>query len=135
MSPEEIAARMDGRLVAYADGRVEAFLPSPMVQNHAAFIERLDDGTLACLWFGGTLEGKSDISIYGTTLRPGAGSWAPFVRLSHDPDRSEQNPVLWRNGLGQWQLFHTAQPSGNQDECLLRARSRGSSRQVLWVIR
>lgn len=123
MSPEEIAARMDGRLVSGADGRLEAFLPSPMVQNHAAFIERLDDGTLVCLWFGGTLEGKSDISIYGTTLAIGAESWSPSVRLSYDPDRSEQNPVLWRNGAGQWQLFHTAQPSGNQDECLLRARN------------
>lgn len=122
MSPEEIAARMNGRLEAGADGRIEAFLPSPMVQNHAAFIERLEDGTLACLWFGGTLEGKSDISIYATTLAPGAESWGPSVRLSHDPERSEQNPVLWGNGRGEWQLFHTAQPSGNQDECLLRAR-------------
>src|SRR5690606_4499052 len=38
------------------------------------------------------------------------------------PDRSEQNPVLAHNGRG-WQLFHTAQPAGNQDECLLRARN------------
>jgi predicted neuraminidase len=93
-----------------------------MVQNHAAFIELLDDGSLACLWFGGTLEGKSDISIYGTTLAPGADRWTPSVQLSNDPDRSEQNPVLTRTGQGRWQLFHTAQPSGNQDECLLRAR-------------
>lgn len=122
MSPDEIAQRMHGQLESGADGRLEAFLPSPMVQNHAAFIERLDDGTLACLWFGGTLEGKSDISIYAATLQPGAESWSDAVRLSHDPARSEQNPVLWRNGAGAWQLFHTAQPAGNQDECLLRAR-------------
>lgn len=121
MSPDEIAARMDGHLRSGAEGRVEAFLPSPMVQNHAAFLERFDDGTLACLWFGGTLEGKSDISIYASTLRPGAENWSGWIRLSDDPDRSEQNPVLWRNGEGQWQLFHTAQPAGNQDECLLRA--------------
>jgi predicted neuraminidase len=122
MSPDEIASRMDGHLTPGNDGRVEAFLPSPMVQNHAAFIERLDDGTLACLWFGGSLEGKSDISIHGATLSPGAASWSASAQLSHDADRSEQNPVLWRNGAGDWQLFHTAQPSGNQDECLLRAR-------------
>jgi predicted neuraminidase len=122
MSPDEIASRMNGQLTAGGDGRLEALLPSPMVQNHAAFIERLDDGTLACLWFGGTLEGKSDISIYATTLSPGAQSWSASVQLSDDPARSEQNPVLWRNGRGEWQLFHTAQPAGNQDECLLRAR-------------
>jgi predicted neuraminidase len=122
MSPDEIAARMDGRLTAGDDGRLEAFLPSPMVQNHAAFIETLDDGTLACLWFGGTLEGKSDISIFGATLAPGADCWSDFTQLSDDSARSEQNPVLWRDGAGQWHLFHTAQPSGNQDECLLRAR-------------
>jgi predicted neuraminidase len=122
MTPDDIAARMDGQLSAGPDGRIEALLPSPMVQNHAAFIEQLEDGALACLWFGGTLEGKSDISIYGATLAPAADRWSPPVRLSHDPDRSEQNPVLWRNGEGVLQLFHTAQPSGNQDECLLRAR-------------
>ena len=122
MTPDEIETRMTGQLAAVGGGRLEAFLPSPMVQNHAAFIELLDDGTLACLWFGGTLEGKSDISIYGTTLAPGADRWTPSVQLSDDPERSEQNPVLTRDGQGRWQLFHTAQPSGNQDECLLRAR-------------
>ncbi len=122
MSPDEIASRMDGHLTPGNDGRVEAFLPSPMVQNHAAFIERLDDGTLACLWFGGSLEGKSDISIHGATLSQGAARWSASTQLSNDTDRSEQNPVLWRNGAGDWQLLHTAQPSGNQDECLLRAR-------------
>lgn len=131
MSPEEIAERMDGRLVEGADGRFEAFLPSPMVQNHAAFIERLDDGSLACLWFGGTLEGKSDISIYASTLTPGAQSWSAYSQLSNDPERSEQNPVLWKNGHGTWQLLHTAQPSGNQDECLLRAREVGFANGTL----
>src|SRR5690606_25705125 len=121
MSPDDIAAAMTGRLIAGQSGRMEAFLPSPMVQNHAAFIERLDDGTLACLWFGGTLEGKSDISIFGSTLAPGADAWSAPIQLSDDPGRSEQNPVLAQNGQG-WQLFHTAQPAGNQDECLLRAR-------------
>ncbi|UXN71000.1 exo-alpha-sialidase [Devosia neptuniae] len=122
MTPDEIAARMTGQIEPAGQGLQAAYLPSPMVQNHAAFIERLDDGTLACLWFGGTLEGKSDISIFGCTLAPGSDRWSAPMRLSDDPDRSEQNPVLTRDGQGQWQLFHTAQPSGNQDECLLRAR-------------
>ena len=112
---------MSGELRAAADGMVEAFLPSPMVQNHAAFLERFEDGTLVCLWFGGTLEGKADISIFGSTLAPGADRWSAPVQLSNDPERSEQNPVLAHNGR-EWQLFHTAQPAGNQDQCLLRAR-------------
>ncbi|SEQ48465.1 Predicted neuraminidase (sialidase) [Devosia sp. YR412] len=127
MTPEEIEIRMTGQVTALPHGLSEAYLSSPMVQNHAAFIELLDDGSLACLWFGGTLEGKSDISIYGSTLAPGADRWSAPARLSHDPDRSEQNPVLTRNGQGQWQLIHTAQPSGNQDECLLRRRDIGFS--------
>lgn len=122
MTPDEIALRMDGRLVGLADGRHEAFLASPMIQNHAAFLELLDDGSLACLWFGGTLEGKSDISIHGCVLKPGEKAFGPTVQLSSDADRSEQNPVLTRDGQGVWHLIHTAQPAGNQDECLLRIR-------------
>lgn len=122
MTPDEIGARMDGQLIGGIDGRVEALLASPMVQNHAAFIELLDDGTLACLWFGGTLEGKSDISIHSATLAPAADRFGPTVRLSHDAERSEQNPVLARDQQGNWHLIHTAQPAGNQDECLLRTR-------------
>jgi predicted neuraminidase len=112
---------MTGQLADTPDGRMVALLPSPAVQNHAAFIEALDDGTLACLWFGGTLEGKADVSIFGCTLAPGADRWSAPVRLSDDPLRSEQNPVLAHDGRGRWQLFHTAQPDGNQDQCLLYA--------------
>jgi predicted neuraminidase len=122
MTPDEIAARMDGRLVDGPDGRREALLASPMVQNHTAFIELLDDGGLACLWFGGTLEGKSDISIHGSVLPAGGGQWGSTVQLSHDTERSEQNPVLVRDSVGRLHLVHTAQPAGNQDECLLRMR-------------
>lgn len=125
MTPDDIQALMTGQITTSPQGLAQAYLPSPMVQNHAAFIELLGDGSLACLWFGGTLEGKSDISIYGTTLAPGSDQWTAPVRLSDDPDRSEQNPVLTRDGTGQWHLVHTAQPSGNQDECLLRTRPIG----------
>lgn len=131
MSPDEIAKAMKGHVTKGAQGLSEALLPSPMIQNHAAFIDFFDDGTLFCLWFGGTLEGKSDISIYGTTLAPGATEWAPVVQLSNDPDRSEQNPTLVRQPGGGWQLFHTAQPAGNQDECLLRMRAISHDHGVL----
>lgn len=120
MSPEDIARNMTGALYAAVPGRDEALLSSPMIQNHAAFLHQLDDGAVVCSWFGGTLEGKSDISIFASVLLPGATVWGPPQRLSDDPAHSEQNPVLFTAPDGRLWLFHTSQPSGNQDECRIR---------------
>ncbi|NBZ86323.1 glycosyl hydrolase [Rhodobacteraceae bacterium CYK-10] len=120
----QIEARMDGVLHRHATetDRIEAFLPSPCVQNHAAFLALLPGGALACAWFGGTMEGKSDISIWLSRLAPCASRWSPAERLSHAPDRSEQNPVLWVAPGGEVWLFHTSQPGGRQDECEIHVR-------------
>ncbi|MGI3165011.1 sialidase family protein [Pseudooceanicola sp. 200-1SW] len=115
MTPEEIASRMDGALEPREGGQW-AVLPAETVQNHAAFLARLPDGALLCAWFGGTLEGKSDISVYACLLDEGAGRWGPPARLTDDPDRSEQNPVIFTDAAGQVWLCNTAQPAGNQDE-------------------
>ncbi|AYD02650.1 exo-alpha-sialidase [Neorhizobium sp. NCHU2750] len=120
MTPEEIANVMTGRIGAAGRGREEAMLASPMIQNHASFLHLENDGTLICAWFGGTLEGKSDISIFASVLLPGASQWGEPQRLSADPDHSEQNPVLFSVPGGGLLLFHTSQPSGNQDECRIR---------------
>lgn len=121
MTPEEIAANMDGRLSPRPDGEW-AILPADTIQNHAAFLARLPDDALACAWFGGTLEGKSDISIYASILDEGAAQWGPVARLTDDLDRSEQNPVLFRDPDGQVWLFNTAQQAGNQDEARVYMR-------------
>ncbi|MEO2037149.1 MAG: exo-alpha-sialidase, partial [Martelella sp.] len=115
MTPEEIAGKMTGKFEARPDGK-QAVLPAPTVQNHAAFLSRLPDGRLACAWFGGTLEGKSDISIHASLLDPDKGEWGEAVRLTDDPDRSEQNPVIFVTPKGDVLLLNTAQPAGNQDE-------------------
>ncbi|MBO0129917.1 sialidase family protein [Agrobacterium burrii] len=120
MTPDDIAHAMTGAVHATSESRQEAFLPSPMIQNHASFLHLAGDGALLCAWFGGTLEGKSDISIFASVLMPGANRWGAPQRLSHDPDHSEQNPVLFTAPDGALWLFHTAQPSGNQDECRIR---------------
>jgi predicted neuraminidase len=120
MTPEEIERDMTGLVRSAAPGCEEALLPSPMVQNHAAFLHLFDDGALACAWFGGTLEGKSDISIFASVLPKGATAWGPPQRLSFDPEHSEQNPVLFAAPDGRLWLFHTSQPSGNQDDCRIR---------------
>lgn len=120
MTPDEIARAMTGALSQTTPERAEALLPSPMIQNHAAFLTQRADGALLCAWFGGTLEGKSDISIFASVLLPGASQWGPPQRLSDDTAHSEQNPVLFNAPDGRLILFHTSQPSGNQDECRIR---------------
>lgn len=120
MSPEDIAQGMTGLLEACGKGRMQALLPSPAIQNHAAFLHLFDDGSLLCAWFGGTLEGKSDISIHASVLLPGVAGWGPAQRLSDDPAHSEQNPVIFAAPDGGLWLFHTSQPAGNQDECRIR---------------
>jgi predicted neuraminidase len=123
LSPDEIAARMDGRLRPADDGRLAALLPSPSVQNHAAFLS-WRRGSLDCLWFGGSLEGKSDIAIQRATL--GDHGWGAVEQLTDDPDLSEQNPVQLVTPRGAL-LFHTAQPGGDQDACVIRMRKAGAA--------
>ena len=122
MSPDEIASAMSGELRQTAPGRWEALLPSPCVQNHAAFLVRGEKG-LSCLWFGGSLEGKSDISIYRSDL---SDRWSEAEKLTDDPARSEQNPVLFHAPDGRSLLLHTAQSGGNQDGCVVRMRKLGA---------
>ena len=93
MDPNEVARHMDGLLQDASPGRTEALLPSPMIQNHAAFLHFLADGALACAWFGGTLEGKSDISIFASVpSRSGVvsticGGWPYFGIRSRPTSR------------------------------------------------
>jgi predicted neuraminidase len=102
--------------------RVEAFVPTPCVQNHASFIAPLPGGDLGCTWFGGTQEGIPDISVYFARLAPGATRWSDPVKLSDDPTRSEQNPLLFTTPDGALWLLWTAQLGGNQDTALVRRR-------------
>jgi predicted neuraminidase len=102
--------------------RLEAFLPSPCAQNHAANIMPLKNGDILCAWFGGTQEGMADISIYCSRLRKGADRWSDPVKLSDDPSKSEQNPVLFPAPDGRLWLLWTAQKAGNQDTAFVRYR-------------
>ncbi|WP_432563840.1 sialidase family protein [Kineococcus sp. SYSU DK003] len=98
------------------------FLPAPTVQCHAANLALLPTGELACTWFGGTQEGVADIDVWLSRLAPGSDVWSTPERLSGDPDRSEQNPVLWTTPTGEVWLLHTAQHAGNQDTAEVRRR-------------
>lgn len=103
--------------------RIEAYLPSPCVQNHAANLAVLGNGDLACVWFGGTQEGIPDISVYWSLLAKGGDRWSAPKKLSDDPIRSEQNPILFTTPKGELWLIWTAQISGNQDTAMVRKRA------------
>lgn len=102
--------------------RLECFIPSPCVQNHAANIMPLGNGDLGCVWFGGTQEGMADISIYFSRLPRSSDRWTAAVKLSEDAARSEQNPILFPTPEGPLWLIFTAQKSGNQDTAFVRRR-------------
>jgi len=124
LDPREVRGQMDGVLRAdpLDPGRIDAFLPSPVVQNHAANLMELAGGDLACVWFGGSMEGKSDICVYFSRLPRGGARWTEPERLSDDLALSEQNPVLFNAPDGRLWLFFTAQPAGNQDAAIVRFR-------------
>ncbi|WP_051172727.1 sialidase family protein [Microbacterium indicum] len=115
-------SEFDGLLRARPDGGVEALMPTPTAQCHAANLAFLPDGDLACVWFGGTQEGVSDISIYLSRLPSGADQWVEPRQLSFDSQRSEQNPILFTAPSGDLWLLYTAQVAGNQDTSEVRRR-------------
>lgn len=124
LAADAVRAAMDGIVREDRDdpGRFDAYLPSPAVQNHAANLMELANGDLGCVWFGGSLEGKSDISIHFSRLAPGSEGWSAPVRLSDDPNLSEQNPLLFNAPDGRLWLIFTAQPAGNQNAAIVRYR-------------
>jgi predicted neuraminidase len=123
MTDDPIAGLMDGLLrPGERPGSREAYLASPSVQNHAANLMLLGDGSLGCVWFGGTQEGKADISVHMARLAPGADRWSEAIRLTDDPTRSEQNPILFPTPGGPLWLLYTSQKSGNQDTAVVRRR-------------
>ncbi len=115
MSPPPAGLPADGLLRRWQGPGRSAFLPTPTVQSHAANLAWLPDGDLACVWFGGTQEGVADITAYLSRLPRGSDTWTDPVPVSHDPRRSEQNPVLFAAPDGSVWLLHTAQLAGNQD--------------------
>ena len=122
-----IIERMNGKVQTFSNGWQAALLPSPCIQNHAAFLYRGLVGDLRCAWFAGGLEGKSDICIHSSILDEKSGLWQSAQALTDDPLRSEQNPVLFSPDEQRTLLFHTAQPGGNQDQCIVRMREVGKS--------
>ncbi|RFB85762.1 glycosyl hydrolase [Rhizobium leguminosarum bv. trifolii] len=121
---EAVPALMTGIVTPHPSvaGRADAYLPSPCIQNHAANLAFLPDGTLSCVWFGGTMEGMGDISIYMSRLTPGSKRWSEPEKMSDDPEKSEQNPLIFSAPDGKTWLLYTSQTSGNQDGSVVKCR-------------
>ncbi|MEA5032735.1 MAG: exo-alpha-sialidase [Sphaerochaeta sp.] len=102
--------------------RLEAYLPTDTVQNHASNVLPMPNGDLLCTWFAGTQEGMSDISIYVARLQAGTQTWSTPEKVSDDPARSEQNPVFFPVPDGKLWLMWTSQESGNQDSAVVMRR-------------
>jgi predicted neuraminidase len=124
LKPEQIPPLMNVSILPHAAERhrFDAFLPSPCVQNHAANLAFLSDGTLTCVWFGGTMEGMGDISIYMSRLVAGSAAWSEPEKMSDDPHKSEQNPLVFTAPDGKVWLIFTSQTSGNQDGAVVKRR-------------
>jgi predicted neuraminidase len=120
----QTSVNADGRMrpVSGDPAREETFLPTHVAQAHASFLLALSNGDMACTWFAGTEEGKPDVSIYFTRLPAGATTWTPEIKVSDDPERSEQNPVLFETPAGELWLLYTAQEFGDQDTAIVRRR-------------
>lgn len=122
MSRATIDADGTIRIAAGDAHREETFLPTHVAQVHASFLLALSNGDLACTWFGGEGEGKPDGSIYFTRLPVGSNQWTPEIKVSDDPERSEQNPVLFQAPDGDLWLLWTGQLFGNQATAVVRRR-------------
>ncbi|KAI6382215.1 hypothetical protein MCOR25_000804 [Pyricularia grisea] len=113
----------DLRVTSTTPPRTEAYIPASTIQVHASNLLLLPSGELLCAWFGGSMEGISDIYIWLSRLAPGANEWTTPMQVSEDPARSEQNPVLFLDERsGNLWCIYTAQEHGAQNKCLVRRR-------------
>jgi predicted neuraminidase len=77
--------------------------------NHASTIAEAADGTLVVAWFGGSLEGADDVSIWMS--RNSGSGWSPIVEIDDGrrPDGNDYscwNPVLIAARNGTLYLFY-----------------------------
>lgn len=97
-------------------------IPTLFPHNHASNLLVLENGDLLCTWFAGSREGKADISVLLSRLKAGEVEWGTPVVLSEDAERSEQNPILYKNADGKLWLLYTAQIGIHQDTAIVRYR-------------
>lgn len=97
-------------------------LPITGIQSHASNLLVLKNGDILCTWFSGTEEGKDDVSIYVSRRKYGSKKWSEAQKMSNNPGRSDQNPMLFETGSNDIWLMYTTQLGGNQDTALVEYR-------------
>ena len=91
---------------------MEAVLPPGGYKTaHGPGLLELENGDLLCVWFAGSFEGNADVNVICARLKKGSSRWEEPVLVSHDPDRSEQNPSLFAGPDGKVWAMYTSQLS------------------------
>lgn len=75
------------------------FLPDSILykQCHASTLCKLHDGTLICAWYGGSMEGASDVAIWVSKKEEGK-SWTKPSKITDAENIPCWNPVLFYDG-------------------------------------
>ncbi|WP_147915633.1 sialidase family protein [Ruania zhangjianzhongii] len=101
----------------------EALLPVlHPVDSHAAALVETHSGDLLCAWFNGPQEGDRQTNVVLSRLPAGSDQWEQPRPMSADPDRSEQNPVLFRDPDDRIWLLHTANTPHQRTDAQVLAR-------------
>ncbi|GAA1550849.1 exo-alpha-sialidase [Kribbella sancticallisti] len=123
-----IDPRFDGRLREAAAGPDvrEALLPTLHPgDSHAATLVETQTGALLCAWFNGPGEGEPETRIVLSRLPAGSDTWTVPEVMSDDPERSEQNPLLFVAPSGEVSLLHTTnEPHDQTSSRILRRLSK-----------
>lgn len=98
-------------------------IPTSRPHNHASNLLELDNGDILCCWFGGTREGKSDVSILLSKFDLETKEWNEPIVFDGDSTKSEQNPILFKNPNGEIWLVYTAQDLIYQDSATVNYRT------------
>lgn len=98
--------------------------------SHAATLVETGDGDLLCAWFNGPQEGDRETNVVVARLPAGARQWSAPQLVAADPDRSEQNPVLFRAPSGKIWLLHTSNTP--HDRTNARVLARTSDDGIAW---
>ncbi|MVA75586.1 hypothetical protein GC722_06040 [Auraticoccus sp. F435] len=91
--------------------------------SHAATLTESARGDLLCAWFNGPQEGDKDTDVVLSRLPAGSGTWSEPQLIACDPERSEQNPVLFTEPGGRIWLLHTSNEPHDRTTAHVLART------------
>lgn len=129
----EMDPRFTGRLEPLATDPAQHVALLPVLHprdSHAATLAETTGGDLVCAWFNGPGEGEPGTNVVVSRLPAGADTWETPQLIAADPDRSEQNPVLFRTPRGELWLLHTSNEP--HDRTTAHVLKRTSTDGVSW---